>query len=93
MLLLSVESSAVTASAALTDGNRVIKSELINNGLTHSETLLPLIERVMQGYSYSELDAVAVSAGPGSLRSTYRRCNSKRYCVSKQSALYKRITA
>lgn len=66
MLLLSVESSAVTASAALTDGNRVIKSELINNGLTHSETLLPLIERVMQGYSYSELDAVAVSAGPGS---------------------------
>lgn len=66
MLLLSVESSAVTASAALTDGNRVIKSELINNGLTHSETLLPLIERVMQGYLYSELDAVAVSAGPGS---------------------------
>lgn len=66
MLLLSVESSAVTASAALTDGNRVIKSEFINNGLTHSETLLPLIESVMQGYSYSELDAVAVSAGPGS---------------------------
>lgn len=66
MLLLSVESSAVTASAALTDGDRVIKSEFINNGLTHSETLLPLIESVMQGYSYSELDAVAVSAGPGS---------------------------
>ncbi len=66
MLLLSVESSAVTASAALTDGDRVIKSELINNGLTHSETLLPLVESVMQGYSYSDLDAVAVSAGPGS---------------------------
>lgn len=66
MLLLSVESSAVTASAALTDGDRVIKSEFINNGLTHSETLLPLIESVMQGYSYSDLDAVAVSAGPGS---------------------------
>lgn len=66
MLLLSVESSAVTASAALTDGDRVVKSEFINNGLTHSETLLPLIESVMQGYSYSDLDAVAVSAGPGS---------------------------
>ena len=30
MLLLSVDSSAVTASAALTDGEAVIKSELIN---------------------------------------------------------------
>lgn len=66
MLLLSVDSSAVTASAALTDGNRIIKSEFINKGLTHSETLLPLIKRVMEGYSYSELDAIAITAGPGS---------------------------
>lgn len=66
MLLLSVESSAVTASAALSDGGKIIKSEFINNGLTHSETLLPLIEKVMKGYSYSALDAVAVTAGPGS---------------------------
>lgn len=66
MLLLSVDSSAVTASAALTDGNRIIKSEFINKGLTHSETLLPLIKRVMEGYSYSKLDAIAITAGPGS---------------------------
>lgn len=66
MLLLSVESSAVTASAAITDGDRVIKSEFINKGLTHSETLLPLIKNVMQGYKYSDLDAIAVTAGPGS---------------------------
>ncbi len=66
MLLLSVDSSAVTASAALTDGNRVIKSELINKGLTHSETLLPLIKRVMDGCSYDKLDAIAITAGPGS---------------------------
>lgn len=66
MLLLSVDSSAVTASAALTEDGRVIKSELINKGLTHSETLLPLIEKVMEGKKYSQLDAVAVTAGPGS---------------------------
>lgn len=66
MLLLSVDSSAVTASAALTENGSVIKSELINKGLTHSETLLPLIESVMQGYEYKELDAIAVTAGPGS---------------------------
>ena len=66
MLLLSVDSSAVTASAALTKDGGVIKSELINQGLTHSETLLPLIQSVMGNYKYSELDAIAVTAGPGS---------------------------
>ncbi len=65
-MILSVDSSAVTASAALTDGDRIINSEFVNAGLTHSETLLPMIKRVMQGYSFSQLDAIAVTAGPGS---------------------------
>lgn len=65
-MILSIDSSAVTASAALTDGDKVIKSEFINAGLTHSETLLPMIKRVMAGYSTSDLDAIAVTAGPGS---------------------------
>ena len=46
-MLLSLDSSAVTASVALTDGDRVIKSEFVNSGLTHSETLLPMVKRVM----------------------------------------------
>lgn len=66
MLLLSVDSSAVTASAALTKDGTILKSELINKGLTHSETLLPLIQSVMGEYSFNELDAIAVTAGPGS---------------------------
>lgn len=66
MMLLSLDSSAVTASVALTDGDTVIKSEFVKSGLTHSETLMPMITRVMSGHSYDELDAVAVTAGPGS---------------------------
>ena len=66
MLLLSVDSSAVTASAALSEDGEIIKSELINKGLTHSETLLPLIQSVMGEHKYSELGAIAVTAGPGS---------------------------
>lgn len=65
-MILSVDSSAVTASVALTDGKKVIKSEFINAGLTHSETLLPMIKRVMGEYKISDLDAIAVTAGPGS---------------------------
>ena len=66
MYMLSVDSSAVTASACLSEDGKVIKSEFINKGLTHSETLLPMIENVMQGIAYSELGAIAVNAGPGS---------------------------
>lgn len=65
-MILSVDSSAVTASAALTDGDKIIKSEFINAGLTHSETLLPMIKRVMAGYDFSQLEAIAITAGPGS---------------------------
>ena len=65
-MLLSIDASAVTASVALTDNDCVIKSEFVNAGLTHSETLLPMVKRVMEGHSFSELDAIAVTAGPGS---------------------------
>lgn len=65
-MLLSIDSSAVTASAALTDGDKIIKNEFINAGLTHSETLLPIIKKVMNGFDYSDLDSIAVCVGPGS---------------------------
>lgn len=65
-MLLSVDSSAVTASVALSDGNKILKNEFINAGLTHSETLLPMVKKVMQSHSFNELDAIAVTVGPGS---------------------------
>lgn len=65
-MILSVDSSSVTASAALTDEDRIIKNKFINAGLTHSETLLPMIKNVMAGYQLSDLDAIAITAGPGS---------------------------
>ena len=65
-MILSIDSSAVTASAALTDGKKVIKSEFVNAGLTHSETLMPMIKRVTQDIDLSNLDAIAITAGPGS---------------------------
>lgn len=65
-MLLSVEASAVTASVALTDGDKIIKSEFKNTGLTHSETLLPMIKSVLGDIPVSDLDGIAISAGPGS---------------------------
>ena len=65
-MILAIDSSAITASAALTDGDKVLKSEFVNAGLTHSETLLPMIKRVLQGADISALDGIAITAGPGS---------------------------
>ena len=68
MKILSLESSAVSASAALTDGAKLIAQSFQNCGLTHSRTLLPMVESLLGncGVSLDEVDAFAVAAGPGS---------------------------
>ena len=68
MKILSLESSAVSAAACLTDGEKLIASAFQNNGLTHSRTLLPLAANVLEsvGLKPADVDAFAVAAGPGS---------------------------
>ncbi len=66
--ILAVESSAVSASAAVCDNGRIISENYINAGLTHSQTLMPMIKNCMDtaGVDLSDIDLVAVAHGPGS---------------------------
>lgn len=68
MRILAFESSAVSASVALTEDDRLIAQSFQNCGLTHSRTLLPMVESLLQncGVSLDEVDALAVAHGPGS---------------------------
>ena len=68
MKILALESSAVAASAALCEDERLLAQTFQNNGLTHSVTLMPMVERLLQSCSIplSAVDVVAVAAGPGS---------------------------
>lgn len=68
MKILAVESSAVSASAAVCDNGRIISENYINAGLTHSQTLMPMIKNCMDtaGVTLSDIDIVAVAHGPGS---------------------------
>ncbi|MVB11844.1 tRNA threonylcarbamoyladenosine biosynthesis protein TsaB [Caprobacter fermentans] len=68
MKILAIDSSAITASAAVTDDGKILGEYFLNTGLTHSETLMPMIESVLQcaKINPSELDLFAVSSGPGS---------------------------
>ena len=43
MKILALDSSAKTASAAITDGEQLISEAFVNAGLTHSETILPMV--------------------------------------------------
>ena len=68
MKILSIDTSALVASVALCEDENVLAEYTINNGNTHSETLLPMVESVLGFFSLtaSDIDAFAVSAGPGS---------------------------
>ncbi|MCI1964863.1 MAG: tRNA (adenosine(37)-N6)-threonylcarbamoyltransferase complex dimerization subunit type 1 TsaB [Oscillospiraceae bacterium] len=68
MKILAIDSSAVTASAALTEDGKILGEYFLNTGLTHSETLMPMIESVLHcvKVSPSKIDLFAVSSGPGS---------------------------
>ncbi len=67
-LILAVDTSAKPVSCALAEDGRVLASFYANTGLTHSQTLMPMIENLLNvaEKSVSDLDAVAVNVGPGS---------------------------
>ena len=68
MKILGVESSATSASAAIVENGKVIACEASNTGLTHSQTLLPMVESTLKkaAATLSDIDYLAVSNGPGS---------------------------
>ncbi len=68
MNILGVDSSGMVASAAVLSGDRVAAEFTVDNGQTHSQTLLPMVDTVMErsGIALEDLDAIAVAAGPGS---------------------------
>ena len=68
MILLALESTARVASAALCEDGALLGEYTINNGNTHSETLLPMVESLLKflKLSVSDVDLFACSVGPGS---------------------------
>ena len=68
MKILALETSAKSVSAAVTDGGVVRAYTYQNTGLTHSRTLMPLVDAMLREseQSLSDMDLLAVAAGPGS---------------------------
>lgn len=68
MKIIALESSAVTASVAVTEDETLLAQSFQNSGLTHSATLMPMAADLLKnaGLTLDEMDVVAVAAGPGS---------------------------
>ena len=68
MKILSLDSSSVTASVSVTENGMIIAEGFVNNGLTHSQTLMPLVQETLDksGVLIKDIDLFAVTHGPGS---------------------------
>ena len=68
MKILSIDCSAKSVSAAIAEDGKLIAEGFLNIKLTHSETLMPIIEQVLLNsrLSLKDIDGFAVTAGPGS---------------------------
>ncbi len=68
MKILSLDSSAKVATVALCEDGALLAEYTLNNGNTHSETLLPMIESLMKQYGITvgDIDLFACTSGPGS---------------------------
>lgn len=68
MKIIALESSAITASVAVTEDEKLLAQSFQNSGLTHSATLMPMVSDLLKntGLTLDEMDVVAVAAGPGS---------------------------
>lgn len=68
MRILALDSSGLVASVAIASEDALLAEYTINFKKTHSQTLLPMLDEIvrMVELDLSEVDAIAVTSGPGS---------------------------
>lgn len=68
MNILAIDCSATAASCAVLEDQTVKASSFVNVKLTHSETLLPMLENTLASakLTLKDIDAFAINNGPGS---------------------------
>ena len=68
MLILACDTSNSTCCAGLYEDGKELAFELNNSGRTHSETFMPIVDKIVKesGKTYKDIGAVAITVGPGS---------------------------
>ena len=68
MKILCIDTSSKLCSVAILDNTKLIKKIELNNGLTHSETLMPSIKSIFEetDLKLHDIDLIVCDIGPGS---------------------------
>ena len=68
MKILAVDTSSEICSVAILENDRVIAENSLNDGKTHSENLMTIMENTLEEnkIKLSDIDLIACSVGPGS---------------------------
>ena len=68
MKVLAIDTSSKLCSVAILEDTNLIKKLELDNGLTHSETLMPLIKQLLNEckLSLNDIDLLVSDIGPGS---------------------------
>ncbi len=68
MNILAFDASGTTCSACVAADRKILASRYLNVGLTHSQTLLPMIHGVLRDAALDlcQIDRIALPVGPGS---------------------------
>lgn len=68
MKILAVDTTATAASVAVLNDGKLLSESFTNTGLTHSQTLMPMIDNTVKGANIDikDIDFFAVNNGPGS---------------------------
>lgn len=68
MKILAIDTSAVTASAAVSEDGALITATELRSKMTHSQTILPMVQDMLKNAALSlkDIDVAAVNVGPGS---------------------------
>ena len=68
MNILAVDTAGKSAAVAILRDDTMLYETQCNNGMTHSETLLPMIDTALRacGLTMEDIDLLGVTSGPGS---------------------------
>lgn len=68
MYVLGIDTSSLTGGVALLQGEKLVGESVLNIRTTHSERLLPALEKLLQDadVDVADLDLISVVTGPGS---------------------------
>lgn len=68
MRILALDTSTMNSTVTIMEDGKIIADYSLNQEKTHSESLVPMIDQVLQGLNLSirDIDLIAPSIGPGS---------------------------